>query len=278
MSNLRSPSVHRVMGDSIDVGFGYAPVDSLYCLLNHGGHRDGLGVRRDDVHHVLRALAVREEHLRRDLAINPLPPHVTRDADNGQPRHRIAKPKPFANGIGAGPIGPCHGLVDDGNRKSTGGPNRKTGVPFVMECPQSRRTSGNQILAGTGLLRRTPLDLNRVLRVGPQESRNGSCRAYARNGLGACDRFFEIGRLLIGRSSYMEIDARGQQMVRLKPSSTARRRRKLWTRRVADITRTSARANSPITRRSPVRRVDADVHCLLPTRVLPFQKRAMRSQ
>ncbi len=56
------------------------------------------------------------------------------------------------------------------------------------------------------------------------------------------------------------------------PSSTARRRKKLWIRSVAEATSISARANSPTTSRSPARRVEGDVHCLLPARFLLVSK------
>src|SRR5258708_30170737 len=67
------------------------------------------------------------------------------------------------------------------------------------------------------MLRWTPLDLDRVLGVGSQESRDRSGGTHAWNGIGAPDRLLEIGRLLIGRLSYMEINAHGQQMVWSKP-------------------------------------------------------------
>src|SRR5580693_2313561 len=63
------------------------------------------------------------------------------------------------------------------------------------------------------MLRCKPLDLNRVLWVGSQESGNRPSGTHTWNGFGAPDRLLKIGCLLIVRLSHMEVNAHGQQMI-----------------------------------------------------------------
>ena len=129
----------------------------------------------------------------------------------------------------------------------------------VPRCsPPANRPDANRWEAAArrpGPRARTTSHRSRACRswAAPAPQRPTARRARAPADRAARDRS-PVGRALVWNRTGGELDPRGEQpLAGRKPGSTCRRWRKLWTRRPAPVTSTSARATCPATSRRRTR-------------------------